>query len=109
MGHEHVNLVPFAWPLTNLMWAVVFVIRLANLALQACRDLSTNTNPISHLHRRDFVAYFDRLANDFVTNAKRQRNFPPSYSDCVNGRPTNAAAIDLDINVALAERLWLEL
>lgn len=57
--------------LTNLFGAIILIVRLAHLAVQACPNLGTHPNTISNLNRRHFIAHFDCLADDFVANAKR--------------------------------------
>ena len=52
----------------HLVGAIVLVIRLADLAIQACPNLSSHTNAVSNLDRRDFVTNLDDLSDDFVTN-----------------------------------------
>jgi hypothetical protein len=85
--------------------AVVFVLVFAELALEARRDLSTNTNTVADLDLADLVANSDSLANDFVTNAERTFKVSPSASNGVNIRTADTAGFDLDINIAIAPGL----
>ena len=56
---------------TNLFGAIILIVRLAHLAVQACPNLGTHANTITNLNRRHFIAHFDCLADNFVANAKR--------------------------------------
>ena len=51
------------------MRAVVLVVRLAILALQAGPDLSTDAHAVSDLDSGDFVADLDCLADNFMSYA----------------------------------------
>ena len=57
--------------LTNHMWAVVLIVRLALRAFHARLDLSANTNTISGLESLYFWSNSQNLANNLVTNADR--------------------------------------
>jgi hypothetical protein len=96
-------------PPTNQMWAVVLVIALALLALQARPDLSSNTHAVSDLDAGDLVTDLDSVANDLVANADRKRNFAPAPVDGVDIGGTHAAALDLDIDIVGAKLLDFEL
>jgi len=85
--------------------AVVFVLVVAELALQARRDLGTNTNTVADLDLADLVTNSDSLADDFVTNAERTLEVSPTASNGVNIRATNTAGLDLDIDIAIAPGL----
>lgn len=63
---------------TNLVRAVVLVIRLAVLALQAGPDLSADADAIAYFDGGDFVADLDGFTDDFVADAKRKTGFTPS-------------------------------
>jgi hypothetical protein len=54
--------------LTNHMWAVVLVVRLALRAFHARLDLSANTNTISWLESLNFWSNAQNLANNLMTN-----------------------------------------
>lgn len=98
-----------SWPPTNHMWAVVLVIALALLALQARPDLSAHTNAVSDLDAGNLVADPDSMANDLVANADRKRNFAPAPVDGVDIRGAHSAALDLDIDIVGAKLLGFEL
>lgn len=51
--------------ITLLLLAVCFVVVLASITVEACRDLSSNSNTISDLDCRYFRANFHGIANDF--------------------------------------------
>ena len=57
------------------MGAVVFVVRLAVLALQAGPDLSTNANAVSDLNGGDLVTDLDCLADDLMSYAERESGY----------------------------------
>jgi hypothetical protein len=94
---------------TNHVWAVVLVIALALLALQARPDLSSNTDTVSDLDAGHLVADLDSMANDLMANADRKRNFTPTTGDGMNIRAADTAALDLDVDVVWAELLGFEL
>ena len=91
------------------MRAVVLLIRLAKLALQARPDLSADTNAVPDLDGAHSVTDLNGLANDFMANADWKRALSPSASNSVDIGATNAAAFDLDVNVTVLELLRLEL
>lgn len=91
------------------MRAVVLIVSLAELALQAGTDLSTNTNTVSNLDGCHLVADLDSLADDFVANADWKRAFTPTSSDCMDIRTTDSAALNLDVDVTVFELLGFEL
>ena len=66
------------------MWAVIFLVSFAELALHTRSDLSTDTNAISNLDGSYFGANFDGLANDLVANADWKWTITPTTSDGVN-------------------------
>ena len=49
------------------------------------------------------------MTNDFVTDADGKRSFTPASVDRVDVASADAAALDLDINIVVAELLWFEL
>lgn len=107
--------------------AVVLLVGLAVVAVQARPDLRTNTNSVADLDGLDIAANLDSSANDLVANAKRHGSIAPSTCLCqhdalvfyfeseaptgdrVNVGATDTACIDGNVNVALAELLQLEL
>ena len=91
------------------MRAVILVVRLAELALQACLNLSADTNTVSNLDRRHLGADLDSLANNFVTDADWKRAVSPAASDGMDIRAANPTTFDLDIDVTVLKWLWLEL
>lgn len=91
------------------MRAVVLVVSLAELALQAGPDLSSNTNTVSNLDGCHLIADLDSLADDFVTDADWERAFAPTASDCMDIRAADAAALNLDVDVTVFKVLGFEL
>ena len=91
------------------MRTIVFIIRLAKLALQAGADLGTNSNTVSDLDRGHLIANFDGLANNFMTNADWERAITPTTIDCVDIGAADPAAFNLDVDVAVFEFLRFEL
>ena len=91
------------------MWAVVFLISLAQLAFQTRSNLRTDTDAISNLDGGYFGANFDGLANNLVANADWKWTVTPTSSDSVNVRAANTAAVDLDVDVIFFKLLRLEL
>ncbi|KAI6747715.1 hypothetical protein HG531_008257 [Fusarium graminearum] len=85
--------------------AVVFVLVVAELALEARRNLSTNTNTVANLDLADLVTNSYSLANNFVTNTERTLKVSPATSDGVDIRAADTAAFDLDINIAVSPGL----
>ena len=94
---------------TDLVRAVVLVIRLADLALQAGPDLCTNTNAVANLDGSDLVADLDGVANDFVAHAKGKACFAPATGDGVDVATADTTGFDSDVDITLAEWLWFEL
>ena len=91
------------------MRTVVLVIRLAKPALQTGADLGTNSNAVSNLDGGHLVPDFDGLANDFMTNADWKWAITPAAVDCVDIGAADAAAFNLDVDVAFFELLRFEL
>ncbi len=91
------------------MGAVILVVRFTKLALQTCSDLGTNANAISNLDSGHLVTDFDSLADNFVTNTNGKRAVAPASIDGVNIGPTDATALDLDVDITVFELLWFEL
>jgi len=56
--------------LTNLLGAVVFVVRLAVIALHTGLNLSTDTDTVSNFACSDPLSDRNDLANDFVSYAE---------------------------------------
>ncbi len=91
------------------MWAVVLVVILAVVTLQARPDLSSYAHSIANLHRLDFGADLDSMANDFVTDADRQWSFTPASVDQMYVGAADTTAFDLDVDIVVAKLLWFEL
>lgn len=91
------------------MGAVVFVVGLAVLALQACLDLSTDTNTVPDLDGGYSFSDLDGLPDDFVANTDGQGAVTPPASDGVNIGAADTARFNLDVDVTVFEWLWLEL
>jgi hypothetical protein len=58
-----------------LVGAVVLLVVLALGAGEIGTDLSADTRAVTNLDLCDLGADLDNLANDFVSNAKRKRDF----------------------------------
>lgn len=95
--------------LTNLFGAIVLIVRLAHLAVQACPDLCTHPNTISNLDSRHLIAHFDCLADNLVTNAKRKIWFAPAAGDCVDIGAADSTCLDLDVDIIFFKGLRFEL
>ena len=91
------------------MGAVVLVLALAQVALQACPDLGTDTDAVSLLNERNVLADTHSLADDLVANAEGSLEITPATRDCVNIGSADAAALNLDIDVVTLEGLGCEL
>jgi len=92
------------------MWAVVLVVRLADLALQASPDLGTHANTVPNLDRSYFVTDLDRLAHNLVADAEGKcGDLAPTSGDGVDVATTDTAALDFNVNVAVFEFLWFDL
>ena len=91
------------------MRAIVLVVALALLALQARPDLSTNAASVTNFDCLDFGANLDGLTDYFMANTDRHRSLAPPAVDCVDIRAADAAAVDLDVNVVVIELLCFEL
>lgn len=94
---------------TNLVWAIVLVVAFALRALQAGPDLSTDADTVALLDGLDLGADLDGLADDLVADADGQRCTTPAAVDCVNIATADTAALDLDVDVVVAEDLGFEL
>ena len=91
------------------MRAVVLVVLLADVTLQAGLNLSSHANTVSDLDGLDLVADLDRMANDFVTDAKGERAATPTSADGVDVTGANTASLNGNVDVVVLEWLWLEL
>ena len=78
---------------TNLLRAVVFIVALANFAIQACPDLGSDAYPVPNLHSRHFIADFDSFADDFMAHAEREVGFAPAAGYRVDITSTYATCI----------------
>lgn len=91
------------------MWAIIFLIRLAKFAFQACLDLSTDTHAIPDLDGGHLIADLDGFTDDFMADTDWERAVSPTTIDGMNIGATYATALDLDVDVAIFERFGLEL
>lgn len=76
---------------TDHVRAIVLIIALANLALQASPDLCADANAVSYFTERYLWTSLDDLADDFVSDAERKFLSPPAAGDrveiaCVRGK-----------------------
>lgn len=71
--------------------------------------LSTVRTSVADLAVSDLVTNLDDLANNFVTNAKRERCITPTSSDGVKIRSANTTSLNGNVDVVLFELLELEL
>ena len=97
------------WTRTNFLGAIIFLVRLADLASEASLDLSSYANSIANFDGGDLVTNLDCLANDFVADTDWQRSFTPTAIDRVDVTSTDTACLDLDVDVTILEGLGLEL
>ena len=95
--------------LTNHVWAIILVVVFALLAFEARPDLSADSNSVSDLDRLHLVANLDCMSNDFVADDEWEGSFAPAAIDGVDIATADAAAVNLDIDVVVAELLWFEL
>lgn len=102
MGEERVSRTDFAW-------AVVFLARLAKLALEARVDCRTDPDAISNLDGGHLTADLDGFADDLVPDTHWQRAASPPTSDSVHIRTADPTGIDLDVDVPVFEFLRGEL
>jgi hypothetical protein len=93
----------------DLLWAIVFVVVFALLALHAGPNLGPNTDAVANFDRAHFRADFDGLADNLMTYAEGKRDLAPTASDAVDIGAANTAALDLDVDVVVFEGLRLEL
>ena len=93
----------------DLLWAIVFVVVFALLALHAGPNLGPDTDAVANLDSAHFRANFDGLADDLMTNAEGKRDLAPATSDAVDIGAADTAALDLDVDVVVFEGLGLEL
>ena len=75
------------------MRAIVFIVRLANLAVQTSPDLSTDTHAIAHLDSRYLVSNLDCFSDNLVTDAKRKVGRAPATRYGMYVRAANTAGI----------------
>lgn len=80
---------------TNLLWAIILIISLAQLAFQAGRDLGSNTNSVSDFYRLDLWANLDGFSNDLMANRKWKGCFTPAsvYRVHIRTRYVSAGSI----------------
>ena len=95
--------------LTNLVRAVVLVVRLADFALEASLDLSSDPNAVSDLAGGHPFADLQDFADDLMADADGQWAFAPATGDGVDVGSADTASLDLDIDITVLEWLWLEL
>jgi hypothetical protein len=88
--------------------AIVLIFVLAELTRHARRHLGTNPDPVSLLDAGHCLAHVDDLAYDFVAYAEWPFEVAPASGDCVHIGSADAAALDLDIDIVVFERLRLE-
>lgn len=91
------------------MWAIVLIVTLALWALQARPNLGTDTSTVADLECRDLGANFYDLANDLMTDGDWCWRFTPTSCDGMNIGTADTTALNLDVNIVVAEGLWLEL
>ena len=94
---------------TNHVRAIVFLICLAKFAFQARLDLSTYANSVANLDGGHLVADLDSSTDDLVTDTDGKGAVTPAASDGVDIGAADTTALNLDVNVTVFERLWLEL
>lgn len=91
------------------MRAVVLVLALAEVALQTRPDFSTDTDAVSLLDERHCLADSDGLAYDLVADAEWPLEVAPAAGHCVHVGSADTAALDLNVDIMVLERLGREL
>ena len=91
------------------MRAVVLVLALAHIALQAGPHLGANADAIALLDLRHVFADLDGLADNLVADAQRTLELAPAAGDGMHIGPADAAALDLYVDIVIPKRLGLEL
>src|SRR5690606_23505597 len=95
--------------------AIIFIVALAVVALQATPNLRANTDTVSLLHGGDLGTGLENLADDFVADDERSLDFTPTAGDGVEVGTADAAGMNLDVDVVVFElfgfilRGWSEL
>ena len=79
--------------LTNLMRAVILVVRLADLTIETSPDLGSNAYSVANFDCRHLVADFDCFANDLVADAEGEVSLAPASGDGVYIGATDTASI----------------
>lgn len=88
--------------------AVVFVLVLAEVALEAGPDLGADADAVADFEVLDVLADLDGFADDFVADAEGAFVVAPAAGDGVKVGAADAAGGDFDVDVVVAEWLWLE-
>ena len=108
------------------VWAVVLLVSLAVVASQVGTNLGTNTDTVADpemtldndlqrycvldiLDGLDVLADLDGATDDLVTNTEWERSLTPATSDGVDIGTTDTTGVNGNVNVAVLERLELEL
>lgn len=89
------------------MSAVCLIVVLALAALQAGVNLSSNTNSLSLLGERHLGPNPEDLADDLVSYGERIRTGAPVTADGVPITGADTTALNLDIDIIVAQRSWL--
>ena len=90
--------------------AVVLVLVLAHVALEARPHLGADADPVAYFDAAlDVLADLHGLADHLVADAERALEVTPAAGACVHVAAADAAALDLDVDVAVLEGLGIEL
>jgi len=110
----------------NGVWAVVLLVSLAVVASQVSADLGTNTDTVSDpvrllvrgvacvvtaclLDGLYVLADLNGATNNLVTDTEWERSLTPTTSDGVDIGSADTTSVNGNVNVAVLERLELEL
>lgn len=93
---------------TDLVRAIVLIVALALLALETGPDLGADTDTVALLDGLDGLADLDGLAYDLVSHTDGQGCATPTTVDGVDIGAADTAALDLDVDVVVAEDFGLE-
>jgi hypothetical protein len=91
------------------MRAIVFVVRLANLTLQACPDLSAHPSSVANFECLHLLANTNDFSNDLMAYTERKIGLAPTSRQCVDVAAADSASLDPNVDVVFREIFRLEL
>lgn len=91
------------------MRAIVFVLALADIALQASPDFSADADPVSLLDERHSLADSDGFAYDLVADAEWSLEIAPATGEGVYVGAADTAALNLDVDIVVFKWLGCQL